>query len=310
MLNQINLEKLKPEFTNLTGVRLLVLFALLLESPKTFEEINDYFKTHNYPNNDFSIDTLRNDLKSLRDSGCIISRADKSYGNKYHMTANPFELNISTSVVKSLWKIYDKICPYLDCQELLKFDKLFHSLSIYSKNDYIAEQLQSISLLRNVDKSIFKDLVKAKELNCKISFKYRTANKIRKLKMLVEDIEIRSKKLYITGYCYNYNSNTFFMITKIISPIKFYLQKNETNNQTQTIIYELKNMSFRHYKETSEEIIKERTDDKIIIEYKSNNEFKMMQKILYYGDDCTVISPSTFREKIINTLKEMQKLYE
>ena len=150
MINLVDVEKLKPEFTNLTGVRVLVLFTLLLESPKTAEEINEYFKIHKYPYNDFSIDTLRNDLKSLRDSGCIISRADKSYGNKYHMLSNPFELNISISIVKSLWKIYDRICNCLNCYEILQFDKLFQSLSIYSKNDYIAEQLRSIYLLKNI----------------------------------------------------------------------------------------------------------------------------------------------------------------
>ena len=72
----------------------------------------------------------------------------------------------------------------------------------------------------------------------------------------------------------------------------------------------LNDYSFENYKQNPNETVTKREDNKIIIEFKSDNEFKLIQKILSYGDDCTVISPLHIREKVINILKEMQALYE
>lgn len=310
MITSINFEQLKPELINLTGVRLLVLFSLLIESPKSAEEINEYFKKNNYPNNAFSIDTLRNDLKALRDSGCVISRADKSNNFKYKLTTHPFELVITLRIAKSMAKLYNNICKDLDCYQLLQFDNLFNTLASYTKNEDIAEFLRGISLLKNINKELYRDLIKAKELKNKISFTYKSPKQNLKIDFLVENLEIRSKKIYISGYCFNFKSNSFLLVSKIISPITFYLQKELIEEYTQTITYELKNVSFENYKQNPNETVKKREDNKIIIEFKSDNEFKLIQKILSYGDDCTVISPLHIREKVINILKEMQALYE
>ena len=78
MLNSLNLSDINPSLINLTGIRLLVLFSLLLESPKSAEEISEYFEQNNYPKENFSIDTLRNDINALKYAGCSITRADKS----------------------------------------------------------------------------------------------------------------------------------------------------------------------------------------------------------------------------------------
>ena len=47
MLNSLKLSEINPSQINLTGVRLLVLFSLLVESPRTVEEINEYLQIKN-----------------------------------------------------------------------------------------------------------------------------------------------------------------------------------------------------------------------------------------------------------------------
>lgn len=310
MLNVINFEKLKLELINLTGVRLLLIFALLLEAPRSAEEINEFFKKNNYPNHAFSIDTLRNDLKALRDAGCVISRADKSNDFKYKLTSHPFELDVTLDIAKSIAKIYNRLYPNLSITQLLQFEKLFNTLALYSKEDTVAEYLKGISLIKNINKDILNDLVKAQQSCRKISFIYKSSTGKIKMDFIVESVEIRSKKLYISGYCFNFKNNSFLLVSKIVSPITFYLQQELISEYTQTVTYELKNYSFENYCQGEQEKVLMRKSDKILVEYKSDNEFKLLQKILSYGDDCTVVAPLEFRQKVINTLKEMQRLYE
>ena len=125
MLNVLKLENIKPMLVNLTGVRLLVIFSLLLESPKTAEEINEYFEKNNYPKEIFSIDTLRNDLNALRYAGCDISRADKSNNFKYMIASHPFQLNIDMPQLKTCPPLYHH---HLQENHIINFLFLFHKV--------------------------------------------------------------------------------------------------------------------------------------------------------------------------------------
>ncbi|MBR1680187.1 hypothetical protein IJ707_00165, partial [bacterium] len=153
MLNTLRLEDIKPESINLTGVRLLVLFSLLLESPKTADEINEYFERNNYPKDTFSTDTLRNDLNALRYAGCNITRADKSNNFKYTLTTHPFELFIDKDIAMSLYKLYNKSYKYLTVEQLIKIENLFCTLADYTSDDDTSEFLKGISLIKNIDKN-------------------------------------------------------------------------------------------------------------------------------------------------------------
>ena len=137
VLNSFKLEDIKPLLINLTGVRLLVIFSLLVESPKTAEEINDYFVKNNYPKDLFSSDTLRNDMNALRLAGCMISRADKHNDYKYNLISHPFELNIDMDFAKNLAKIYNRTYKDLKLRDLVLIENLFNELAKYTDNEEI-----------------------------------------------------------------------------------------------------------------------------------------------------------------------------
>ena len=54
-----------------TGFKALIIFSLLLESPKSYDEIIDYFANHDYIKETISIDTIRVYLNSLKRIGCV-----------------------------------------------------------------------------------------------------------------------------------------------------------------------------------------------------------------------------------------------
>ena len=173
MLNCLKLEQINPISINLTGIRLLVIFSLLLESPKTAEEINEYFEINNYPKECFSIDTLRNDLNALRYAGCEITRADKTNDYKYKLLAHPFELDIDETEVLNLSKLYKKAYIFLDIPQLINLENLFNLLANYTKKESVSEELKGISLLKDIDKELLKTLLTAGKNKNIISFNYK-----------------------------------------------------------------------------------------------------------------------------------------
>lgn len=314
MLNNLQLNNINPVIINLTGIRLLVLFSLLLESPKSADEINSYFQQNNYPKDLFSIDTLRNDLNALRNAGCTISRADKSSNYKYILISHPFELNIDKSIALSFSRLYNKYLKILPIRYLIAIDNLLNLLSCHVTDNELAEILKGISVIKNIDKDIIKTLANAVTHKSTVLFKYKAPYiGIVDYEFVPDKFEIRSKKLYINGYLVNYNKSSFLPISRIMSSVTEKLKHNEQdglNKEIYTTIYELKNTAKFNFTENDEERLLERLDDKIIVEYKTDSFFKITQKVLSYGANCTVLEPEGARTMIINTLLKMKEIYK
>ena len=311
MLNVLKLENIKPMLVNLTGVRLLVIFSLLLESPKTAEEINEYFEKNNYPKEIFSIDTLRNDLNALRYAGCDISRADKSNNFKYMIASHPFQLNIDMDIAISLGKLYTKYYKYLPIDYLIKIENFFNILSEYTTNTDVCEYLKGISLIKKIDKDILNSLINSVKRKSTITFSYKAPYLGKVNYEFVSDcFTFKSKKLYIEGFNKTYNSSSYFLVSRIIKIISEQIKTEDiVKKPLIKVIYELKNLAMLTFYESEDEVIIEKQKDRIIVEFQADSNFKIIQKVLSYGPDCTVLEPYNIRLKIINELKRMYEVY-
>jgi len=312
MLNSLKLDTINPTIINLTGVRLLVIFSLLIESPKTAEEINEFFERNHYPKENFSIDTLRNDLNALRYAGCEITRADKTNNFKYKLASHPFELNISMQTVENLAQMYDRIYNSLNIDQLISLENLFNTIAIYTKNEDVSEYIKGISLLKDINKDTLKTLLHAEKNKYTISFEYKSPySGILNYKFKSIYLNFRSKKLYINGFNCTYNNKfSFLPVTNINSPITIHIEDNYVDSEEIKVIYELKNEAMQNFQESFNERIIEQHSNKIVVEHIAYEYFKLNQKILEYGPNCTVISPNDVREYTISTLKQMYEVYK
>ncbi len=310
MLNSLNLESIKPTEINLTGVRLLVIFSLLLKSPITAEEINEYFEKNNYPKETFSADTLRNDLNALRQAGCEITRADKTNQFKYKILSHPFEITVDNATVKAIFKLYKQIYTSLKISDLIYFEEFFNFLSAYNTNEENSEKLRGLSKLKDIDKDLLKSLLQAENTGHTISFDYNSPTS-GKIKYTFKHcyMNFRSEKLYLNGYNLTYNKYSFLPVSNIISPIIIHTEKDLANDNEIKVICELKNEAMLYFKEKPDEKIIEKYTDKIVVQITSFDFFKLNQRILEYGPNCTVISPESVRNYTINTLKQMYEVY-
>lgn len=99
------------------------------------------------------------------------------------------------------------------------------------------------------------------------------------------------------------------MVSRIVAPITVHLQKEAIKNLTQTVQYELTNSAISNYCQIEKEKIVEQDKKHLIVELTSDNEFKIIQRLLAYGANCKIISPNSFKEKMIETLKSMEQAY-
>lgn len=295
---------------SLTGYRTLVIFNLLMESPKSNDEINEYFFNHQYIKEKFSNDTLRIYINSLRQIGCEITRANKSNKQKYELISHPFTYDIPQNHINAIEKLYKNMYEKIDIREVIAIENLFEKLSSYTKNNTPKDSLKNISVLKTINKTILEDLIVHCKNKNQITFLYNSPkSNAKKIEIIADTLSFKSGKLYIFGHNLTHNEYSYFSVDRIIEVCSIKFQKEKTDFPTIKIIYELKNKNGEYIPEIDEKIIK-KANDSLTIEVNSKNEFNLIQRILHMANDCKVIYPENFKIKLLNKLKAMEASYE
>lgn len=296
---------------NITGLRLLHLLSILIESPKSFDEINNSFLKCKYLMSTISDDTLRHDLNALRAAGCDISRADKSTGYKYVLKKHPFTLNVSSNIINAIKNIYLRNVNDFSIKELLQFDDFFKCLATYCEYDKNRETLLGISILKYLDMEILSKLIVHVKMKQKIKFLYKIhKDKHLEMELLCDRFEIKNKKLYLLGYDFLHKNYSSLLVKNVKEIISFEDVKNKATKETFYTIYELNNVDSAKILLGSNDKIIKTLPDKLIVKTTMLNEFFLIQKMLAYGSNCKILEPAAFREKFIGKLLKMEEHYK
>jgi len=294
---------------SLTGYRTLVILSALMESPKSNDEINECLFNDQYIGEKFSGDTLRIYINNLRAIGCEITRANKTNNQKYTLVSHPFAYDIPKSQLETLSKLYRNLYDKIDIYDVVEFEKFFTTISSFIINNQTKDFLVGISHLKGLDLKIIEELL----LHCKnkneIVILYNsTKSGLREIKIVADKLAFKSEKLYLWGDNLTHKEYSYFVVDKIknISFIKHH--KSNEKIPTINLVYELYN--YGDYKLEENEVLLIRDKDKLTIEAKSKNEFDLMQKMLNKANDCKVVSPDKFKNKLLKKLEAMKKIYE
>lgn len=293
---------------SLTGYRTLVILGALMQSPKSNEEINEILSNDQYIQEKFSNDTLRLYLNSLREVGCEITRANKSNNNKYELVSHPFVYEIPKSQLKAISKLYKNIYDKIDIKEVIAIENFFEKLANSTTNQDTKNALKSISMIKGINKNILNDLL----LHCKnknqIVFLYNSPRSGEKqIEIVADKVSFKSGKLYLWGNNLTYKQYSYFALDRILKICSIKLLKNLEELQTVKVIYEVYNKDYEPL--PSEKIIEE-TNEKLLIETDSDNEFNLMQRLLHQANECKVMHPQDFKDKLLAKLKTMEEIYE
>ena len=294
-----------------TGFKSLVLFSLLLESPKTYEEICEYFRNHEYIKEDISSDTLRVYVTSLRRSGCEVLRERSPQGGKYSIVSHPFEFRITEGQIKGLMKVYRIILNMADVFDLLRYEDFLLKIADSSRCSELLDAVKKISIFNRVDKELLRSIMDYSKKKYKMTILYDSPkNGLEEIQIVPSGVEVLRSKLYLNAISVAYNQETSYHMNRIKKILDVDIENTVTVNlKPITVGYELNTLT-PNMKLSDNERIVEIKENSVIIETDTTNLFMMKRRILEYGPICTVLYPQDFREDIINTLKTMQEDYK
>ena len=293
---------------SLTGYRTLIILSALMESPKSNNELNEYFLNNQYIREKFSNDTLRIYINSLRAIGCEITKANAGNNNKYTLLSHPFTYDVSKLQLKALQKLYKSSYEKIDIKNLIALENFFIKLSAYTKDEGSRETLKNISALKHIDKNILNDIL----IHCKnknqIVFLYNSPKSGEKeIEVVADKLSFKSDKLYLWGNNLTHKEYSFFSVERILKICSIKFAKSKETFHKIKILCEIYD---NEYTPQEGEKILEKANDKCIVEITSENEFSIIQRILYMANSCKVLQPQGFKEKIISKLKMMEENYE
>lgn len=291
-----------------TAFKSILLFSYLLEKPRSYEEIRDYFAQHEYLNETISIDTLRVYINSLERVGCEVVRGKKAEGSKYRIVKHPFELKFSDEQVKSIIKVYKMLLKSIEVEELLSLTKFFKKISRGVENLQLKQLLAEISPLNKLNIDILLPLIKACRKNDEITIMYNSPRSgIKQIDLLAENLLVSNNKIYLNGKSPMYTNNASFLVSRIVEPPVVKLEKTiDLPDESQVVGCEIYDM---HFVPQENDKILQTLDDKLIVEISADNKFYARQRILALGSDCKVLYPESFREDVLSTLKRIKEEY-
>ncbi len=294
-----------------TGFKSIIIFSLLVDGPKSYEDLQSYLKNHEYLREEVSFDTLRIYLNSLREIGCKIVRKNVDGVTKYAIDSHPFKLNFNDKQVKSIIKIYRAISKSIEVSDLMALSQFFEKISAYVANETLKQKLQKISPLNNINPELVKELMVHAQNNSEISISYNSSNSgcTKNIVILVDKLSINNGKLYISGYNSIKKTYSSFLVSKIAA-----ITNVNTHNKTLevpelTVGYEYINETNDELELLSCEKIIKTEGNKSIIEITSKNKFEIMQRVMSHSSKCKVLYPEDFRDYIISNLKKMKEGY-
>lgn len=293
-----------------TGFKSLVVFSLLLEAPRSYDEINQYFKNHEFIKEPVSIDTLRVYLTSLRMIGCEIIRTRKAEGGKYKLVSHPFELKVTDDQIKSLVKVYKAVSRNIELYELIILEKFFRKIAALINNQTLTDAIEKVSLFSGVNLELAEQLIRHCKNKDQITFLYNSPKSgDKEIEIITDKVELNNNKLYLYGTGLEYNQYGYFPVSRIKSILSVQMFKSDISNiETLTVGYEL-SINPNEIRLTDEEKLVDIKDGKILIESKTSNPFIIKQRVLSFGYACKVLYPESFRNEIVDTLKKMREGY-
>ena len=293
-----------------TAFKSILLFSLLIESPKSYEEIQEFMANHEYLHESLSIDALRNYFNSLKEIGCTIKRQTINGVTKYSIDSHPFVLKFDEKQVKSIIKIYKAISKNIEVTDLITLQKFFTKISEHVHNEELKTKLQNLSPISNIDPNIIYDLLKYAENNTEISIYYNSANSGKKnITIIVDKMHITNGKLYISGVNSEYDTYSSFLVNKIIKINSINLHEKTLSTPELTVGYEYTKEDNESFELLDNEKIIKKQKNKLTIEITSKNRFEITQRIMSHSVKCKVLYPQNYKEHILSTLKKMKEGY-
>lgn len=309
MESQKNEQKQNIVWISLTGYRTLFVLKLLIEKSRTIGELIEKLKSNAVTKKAVSKDTLRLTINTLKAAGCKISRPCAQNKYRYVLLSHPFTLNISDEEFDILLNLKSNAYENLSWQKILVLNNLYEKIISLTADEEKIKKLSDLNPFSSVDMEILEKLSKLVGKKIKIRY-YSPRNGDEIFDIIVGKISYSQEKLYLCCFNFKYNSNSLLNIERIKEIITVYPSKNSSPKYLYEVIYEVFGESFCDFEKQDYETILKTNENSYVVQAFVNNEFCFIQRLLLFGADFKIISPDSFREKLINKIKLIQRGYK
>ena len=305
----IKSQKVTYNLMSFTAYKALLMFELLSQGPKSFEQISDYFFNHPYLRERISIDTMRVYINSLKRIGCEIKRVkgeDKI--SRYVISSHPFELKLSPEQIRVVIRVYKSLVKNIDIKELYSLESFFEKIGNYIKDDEFIADIKKIAMFGETDKELIKDLIDCCDRKDQIIVQYNSPRSgIKDIEIIADKLDISNGKIYLYGTGFEYGQYSKFLLSRIkcIKEIKAEKTLPVSLNYLK-VRYEL----ISDNPDLSEdEVVINQNGNKYLVEVNTTNKFLLTQKLLEYGPSCKILEPEDFKAEFVALLKDMKAGY-
>lgn len=293
-----------------TGYKMLKILKLLIQKPHCCQEINEEFLKDFHLGKDVSDDMICMYINTLRKIGCDISRPSKSNSFCYTLNSHPFSFKISKQDSKTIETVLKSLVKSNDWPLLIEICEFFNELKNLCAKDSDLNFLRIISTFSKIDFDLAKKLNYYCEKEKFIVLEYQSPNTgLKEIGLSARALSLENSKLYLWGYNSELNELQYLRLDRIKNIKIISLNESPTEIKTPpSAVYRL--MDMEDFIPDEDQKILETTNEAILIEEKTENRFRLVQKILSYGSSCVVMEPQDLREEIIATIEGMLSFYE
>jgi hypothetical protein len=303
-------EKAEKSWISTTGYRTLLILKSLIEKSRTIDELVEVVKNNPLVCKSASKDTIRIAVNTLKTAGCMISRPSKANNYKYELLKHPFVLSVNDDELEKLITLREKFSAEIPLNEIFTLNDLYSKIAGMTFDDEKISYINNSQPLKTIDRKILNELSKPEILNKKIQIKYKSPEfGEENIYIVPKKIIFENGKVYLWCYNYKYEGLGFLNIERILKINNVDISKNVTVSNYYNVVYELTGDIVKAFEPKEYETVLNKTDNKITVNAKIENEFMFVQRILQFGADFKVLKPDFFREILINKIKLIQKGY-
>lgn len=296
-----------------SAFKALIVFELLMQSPKTLDQLCETLIKMPYIKSKISKDTLRVYINSFKIAGCKVEKkltGEKHREYAYFIEENPFRPNVTEFQCKKLFDIYDTIMYNLPFEELLKIDLLFRKFKQSFKNTFFDEQYSKHSLLKDFDIDMLATLEQCCKENALVTVLYKSPRSgLKEIPIIAHNIKIQSEKLYIEGFGMEYKQEAIFLISRIIKITNIVPGENISLPQ-ENILEVICEFYDPEIELTPNETLILQNGSTRTILHKTDNKVLSNHRFLQLANYCKILEPEEYRNEFITALKTVKGLYE
>lgn len=290
----------------LTAYKSLLLLKYLLIMPLSRDEIIDLFNEDCFISHDVSLENIRVIINSLKELGCIISKPDSKHNYKYELLKNPFSLNLTREEVLLINRFRQKFIGGKKFELGLAINSFVNKLCLMISDSNTKEGLLNHNIISEIRLELIEQLKECCKNNNVVILEYLSGKTVSNFEMETSFLKYEKNKLYIWGYSPKYKDFSYLRVDKIKS-VKV-IDKKPQNVQNKYII---RYKTFNPYYFLDEnEVLIDKNDKEMTIDYYSDSQFHAIQKFLELGTNCKILSPKSFKDNFIKTLKDIKEVYK